>query len=81
MAITLSEDCDETKYASPNAVTFGGCDYVGFHTAMAMLPALEMSGLLSSQRQSLPILKVLYRNAQLNLYIYSWTEIIDFVLA
>ena len=29
--------------ALANAVTFGGCDYVGFHTAMAMLPALEMS--------------------------------------
>lgn len=24
--------------ALANAVTFGGCDYVGFHTAMAMLP-------------------------------------------
>ncbi len=47
-----------------NAVTFGGCDYVGFHTAMAMLPALEMSRLLSSGREPLPVLKVLYRNAQ-----------------
>ena len=27
--------------ALANAVTFGGCDYVGFHTAMAMLPSLE----------------------------------------
>ncbi|MEX0712324.1 MAG: hypothetical protein WD278_08235, partial [Pirellulales bacterium] len=50
--------------ALANAVTFGGCDYVGFHTAMAMLPALEMSRLLSSGRQPLPVLKVLYRNAQ-----------------
>ncbi len=47
-----------------NAVTFGGCDYVGFHTAMAMLPALEMSKLLVKGRQPLPVLKVLYRNAQ-----------------
>lgn len=47
-----------------NAVTFGGCDYVGFHTAMAMLPALEMSRLLTSGREPLPVLKVLYRNTQ-----------------
>ena len=40
--------------ALANAVTFGGCDYVGFHTAMAMLPALSMSGLLASGRQPLP---------------------------
>src|SRR5688572_23934920 len=50
--------------ALANAVTFGGCDYVGFHTAMAMLPSLEMSRLLADRRQSLPVLKVLYRNAQ-----------------
>ena len=45
-------------------MTFGGCDYVGFHTAMAMLPGLAMSGLLAGNRQPLPVLKVLYRNAQ-----------------
>lgn len=50
--------------ALANAVTFGGCDYVGFHTAMAMLPALAMSGQLRLARQPLPVLKVLYRNAQ-----------------
>jgi hypothetical protein len=50
--------------ALANAVTFGGCDYVGFHTAMAMLPALEMSRTLDDRRQPLPVLKVLYRNAQ-----------------
>lgn len=47
-----------------NAVTFGGCDYVGFHTAMAMLPALEMSRLMPKGSGPLPVLKVLYRNAQ-----------------
>lgn len=47
-----------------NAVTFGGCDYVGFHTAMAMLPALEMSRQLPGRRQPLPVLKVLFRNSQ-----------------
>jgi hypothetical protein len=50
--------------ALANAVTFGGCDYVGFHTAMAMLPALEMSRVLPDRRQPLPVLKVLYRNSQ-----------------
>jgi hypothetical protein len=50
--------------ALANAVTFGGCDYVGFHTAMAMLPALEMSRMLADRHQPLPILKVLYRNSQ-----------------
>jgi hypothetical protein len=50
--------------ALANAIAFGGCDYVGFHTAMAMLPALEMSKQLTSNRQPLPVLKVLYRNAQ-----------------
>lgn len=49
--------------ALANAVTFGGCDYVGFHTAMAMLPALQMTRRLSANRQPLPVLKVLYRNA------------------
>ncbi len=50
--------------ALANAVTFGGCDYVGFHTAMAMLPSLEMSRQLTGGRQPLPVLKVLYRNTQ-----------------
>jgi hypothetical protein len=50
--------------ALANAVTFGGCDYVGFHTAMAMLPALHMSQELAPAQRPLPVLKVLYRNAQ-----------------
>ncbi len=50
--------------ALANAETFGGCDYVGFHTAMAMLPALEMSKLMPTDRQPLPVFKVLYRNSQ-----------------
>jgi hypothetical protein len=50
--------------ALANAETFGGEDYVGFHTAMAMLPALQMTEQLPSERQPLPILKVLYRNTQ-----------------
>lgn len=49
--------------ALANAETFGGEDYVGFHTAMAMLPGLNMVGLLPADRQPLPVLKVLYRNS------------------
>ncbi len=50
--------------ALANAETFGGEDYVGFHTAMAMLPALQMTEQMPSERQPLPVLKVVYRNAQ-----------------
>jgi hypothetical protein len=50
--------------ALANAETFGGEDYVGFHTAMAMLPAFEMTRLLPTERQPLPVLKVIYRNTQ-----------------
>ena len=45
-----------------NARTFGGHDYVGFHTFMALTPALEMARELPSERRALPVLKVLYRN-------------------
>jgi hypothetical protein len=50
--------------ALANAHAFGGTDYVGFHTAMAMLPALEMAKQLPADRQPLPVLKVIYRNSQ-----------------
>src|SRR5262245_64299192 len=49
--------------ALANAEAFGGEDYTGFHTAMAMLPALNMINMLPSERQPLPILKLLYRNS------------------
>lgn len=45
-----------------NARTFGGHDYIGFHTFMALTPALEMSRELPESRRALPIFKVLYRN-------------------
>ncbi len=48
--------------ALANAETFGGQDYVGYHAEMALIPALEMSQRLPTQRQALPVLKVLYRN-------------------
>lgn len=50
--------------ALANAETFGGEDYVGFHTAMAMLPAWHMTDRLPAERRALPILKVMYRNSQ-----------------
>ncbi len=60
-------ETDLTKLMSAaalaNAESFGGEDYVGFHTAMAMLPALGMAELLPAGRQPLPVLKVLYRNS------------------
>src|SRR5881396_2266046 len=48
--------------ALANARTFGGEDYVGFHTMMALAPALHMAQELPSGSQPLPVFKVLYRN-------------------
>ncbi len=48
--------------ALANARTFGGEDYVGFHTMMALAPAYHMARELPKDRQPLPVLKVLYRN-------------------
>jgi hypothetical protein len=49
--------------ALANARTFGGEDYVGFHTFMALAPAYRMAKELPLNQQPLPVLKVLYRNA------------------
>ncbi|HND00330.1 MAG TPA: hypothetical protein PKW90_29660, partial [Myxococcota bacterium] len=48
--------------ALANARTFGGEDYVGFHTMMALAPALHMAHEIEGPGQALPVLKVLYRN-------------------
>ncbi|HWN94953.1 MAG TPA: hypothetical protein VNT99_07965, partial [Methylomirabilota bacterium] len=48
--------------ALANARTFGGEDYVGFHTMMALSPALHMARELPDAQQALPVFKVLYRN-------------------
>src|SRR5439155_25948160 len=48
--------------ALANARTFGGEDYVGFHTMMALAPAYHMAEQLPDSQKPLPILKVLYRN-------------------
>jgi hypothetical protein len=49
--------------ALANARTFGGEDYVGFHTMMALAPAYHMAMELPEARRPLPVLKVVYRNA------------------
>src|SRR5438477_3278110 len=48
--------------ALANARTFGGEDYVGFHTMMALAPSLQMALELPAPLQPLPVFKVLYRN-------------------
>ena len=48
--------------ALANARTFGGQDYVGYHTLMALAPAYEMASELPESMRPLPVLKVLYRN-------------------
>jgi hypothetical protein len=49
--------------ALANARTFGGEDYIGFHTLMAIAPSYYMAQELPENRKALPIMKVLYRNA------------------
>ena len=49
--------------ALANARTFGGEDYIGFHTMMAIAPAVHMSGELPASTRALPLLKVMFRNA------------------
>ncbi len=48
--------------ALANARTFGGEDYVGFHTIMALAPALKMARTMPTEHAALPVFKVLYRN-------------------
>jgi hypothetical protein len=48
--------------ALANARAFGGEDYVGFHTLMALAPSFHMSSELPDGLRALPVLKVLYRN-------------------
>jgi hypothetical protein len=48
--------------ALANARTFGGEDYIGFHTLMALSPAFHMARELTGPQQALPVFKVLYRN-------------------
>ncbi|MDX1928982.1 MAG: hypothetical protein SFV81_20820 [Pirellulaceae bacterium] len=50
--------------ALANARTFGGEDYIGFHTMMALSPVLKMAAALTDKQATLPVFKVLYRNTQ-----------------
>jgi hypothetical protein len=52
-----------TAAALANARTFGGEDYVGFHTMMALAPAFHMTRELPEAQRPLPLVKVLYRNS------------------
>src|SRR5258705_13296282 len=45
--------------ALANARTFGGEDYIGFHTMMALAPSLHMALELPDALQPLPVFKVL----------------------
>lgn len=47
-----------------NARTFGGHDYDGYHTFMALAPSYHMSQELPEDRRALPVLKVLHRNSR-----------------
>lgn len=49
--------------ALANGRAFGGEDYIGFHTLMALRPALAMAEDLPTELAALPVLKVLYRNS------------------
>lgn len=49
--------------ALANGRAFGGEDYIGFHTLMALRPALAMAEDMPTEAALLPILKVLYRNS------------------
>jgi hypothetical protein len=51
-----------TAAALANARTFGGEDYVGYHTMMALAPAFHMAQELPEAVRPLPVFKVLYRN-------------------
>src|SRR5438270_6112101 len=50
--------------ALANARAFGGHDYNGYHTFMALTPAYLMAQELPEERRPLPVLKVLHRNAR-----------------
>src|SRR5262245_58731314 len=50
--------------ALANARTFGGEDYTGYHSFMALVPAFQMAGELPKERQALPVFKVLHRNTR-----------------
>lgn len=51
--------------ALANVRTFGGQDYDGYHTFMALAPAYAMAQEMPEKQRALPIFKVLHRNSRL----------------
>ena len=51
------------RAALANARTFGGEDYIGFHTMMAIAPAFHMAGELPAARRALPVPERPHRKA------------------
>ncbi len=49
--------------AIANARAFGGQNYDGYHTFMALCPAFVMAASQPEKEKALPVLKVLYRNS------------------
>src|SRR5262245_37243550 len=49
--------------ALANARAFGGNDYTGYHTFMALGPAYQMAQESPVEQRALPVLKVIFRNA------------------
>src|SRR5262245_37415139 len=49
--------------ALANARAFGGQDYNGYHSFMALCPSYAMAKALPVQESALPVLKVLYRTS------------------
>lgn len=52
-----------TSAALANVRAFGGQDYIGYHTFMALAPAFQIAAELPAERRALPVLKVLHRNS------------------
>src|SRR5947209_8107546 len=50
--------------ALANARTFGGHNYNGYHAFMALAPSYHMAQELPTERQALPVLKVIHRNSR-----------------
>jgi hypothetical protein len=50
--------------ALANARAYGGTNYNGYHTLMAMMPSFEMAAEMPAPYGPLPVLKVLHRNAR-----------------
>lgn len=49
--------------ALANARAFGGQDYTGYHSFMALVPSYQMAGEMPEDKRALPVLKVLHRNS------------------